>query len=678
MSGDVNKSVILTLKVVADPGNAKVTAATTKSVKDGVAAQVTEFAKATAAAEKESLKQAAAVKRAAEANAKQFDMFSEKATAMSRGASRKIIEVGGAFLQVAQGVATLGILTEETTEGMLRGLVKVQGGFQIVQGLGKSYLDLTEAAHGFAKASEAAAAAQKLLATYTGVQTAATVAGGTAAVGGVAAAGGAAAAGGTATAAGAAAGGTAVAAAATAAKTAMLGVVTAFGAVVAVGGAIALAGQEIGAQLGLWESFTGAITKWHTEAKTGAQVARDLAATEAAVAKSRTEADRRNQRQGAEADRNQQNAGFRGTLSSLAIGASGGTDKEKIEKERANNEKEREIIQRQLADSKGKMAQEEAQAKAGGQYKQKEARTWGSYMMGGAAQREGEGRTWAGYMRGQSADAEVAKRGPKVTVSREGVDRGNQAAAANLEKMAQTDQRRLETARALEASQKEALSAARGQYETAVQTLASEKARHQSALAQFGAMTSGEQAQLARILDKNDKQEKFTKAEIKFLKERNLLNDQTTKQEAEKGDTEVGRRLAEAQGTQGGGLGVAAAQTGADEAYAAMNSASAEVAKTTAEIAKQEAEFVATLQRLKEAMQIVSDASADKAGVQRQDIDAGATEAVGQAGAGVASATVELKDAMVAALDQVEASLREATEAVAARGARGSANRAVS
>jgi len=652
MSADVTKSVILTLKVVADPSNAKVTAATTKSVKDGVAAQVSEFAKATAVVEKESAKQAAAVKRAAEQNAKQFDMFSEKASAMSRGASRKIIEVGGAFLQVAQGVATLGVLSEETTEGMLRGLVKVQGGFQIIQGLGKSYLDLTEAAQGFAKAAEAAASAQKLLATYSGVQTAAAGVSAATAAGGAAAAGGGTAA--------AAASGTAVAAGATAAKTAMLGVVSAFGAVVAVGGAIALAGQEIGAQLGLWESFTGAITKWHTEAKTGAQVARDLAATEAAVAKSRTEADRRNQRQGAEADRNDRNAGFRGTLSSLALGASGGTDKQKVEAEKANLLKEQATIQRQLADAKGKMGQEEAQAKAGSGFKQKEA------------------RTWAGYMGGQSADGEVAKRGPKVTVSREGVDRGNQAAAANLQKMAETDSRRLETARALQNAQKESLSTARGQYETAIQTLAAEKSRHQSALAQVGAMTAGEQAQLARILDKNDKQEKFSKAEIKFLKDRNLLNDQVTEQEAEKGDTAVGRRLAEVQGTQGGGTGVEGAQTAADEAYAAMNSASAEVAKTTAEIAKQEKEFVDTLQRLQEAMQTVSDAAADKAGVQRQDINADSTAAVGQAGDGVASATVELKDAMVAALDKVESSIRDATEAVAARASRGSANSAVS
>jgi len=258
------------------------------------------------------------------------------------------------------------------------------------------------------------------------------------------------------------------------------------------------------------------------------------------------------------------------------------------------------------------------------------------------------------------------------------VDRGNQAAAANLQKMAETDSRRLETARALQNAQKESLSTARGQYETAIQTLAAEKSRHQSALAQVGAMTAGEQAQLARILDKNDKQEKFSKAEIKFLKERNLLNDQVTEQEAEKGDTAVGRRLAEVQGTQGGGTGVEGAQTAADEAYASMNSASAEVAKTTAEIAKQEKEFVGTLQRLQEAMQTVSDAAADKAGVQRQDINADSTAAVGQAGDGVASATVELKDAMVAALDKVEASIRDATEAVAARASRGSANSAVS
>lgn len=116
----------------------------------------------------------------------------ETAAEQSRGHAMRMntafIEAGQGVLQVAKGFGELGILSEKTTEGMVRGFIKVQAGYDVLRGGFEVWKKMTEAADAYRKMTQAAttaevalAAARKATAATNAAQTVATA--GTNAVG---------------------------------------------------------------------------------------------------------------------------------------------------------------------------------------------------------------------------------------------------------------------------------------------------------------------------------------------------------------------------------------------------------------------------------------------------------------------------------------------------------------
>lgn len=660
MADEVTKAVIITLKVVADSGNAKATQATQKMVSDGVAAQVAEYAKATKAAAKEGEKRVADAERAADreaaaalkaysrimrerekqsaaaeraydreaadaqkaysrimrsraAMASAIEGYEAKSEAMTRSSSRKMIEMGSSVLQVGQGIATLGVLSEDTTEKMLKGLIKVQGGFMILQGLGKGYLDLSEAAHGYAEAAKAAAKAQELLATSrvgVGVATGAATAGGAAASAGASAAG--------------AAGGTAVAGAgaglgiAALAKTALGGVAAALTSVYSVGLAVTLVGQEIGAKLGLWESLTGALTGWWKASSNAAESTKKLTAAEAQRARGLAMVAAANERAAAQDAQLRQERGMRETLQAGGRALAGGSDKFQSDKQRGQLQQEIAAEQKRL----------------------------------------------------ESANATQASRTGPLKGATGDVDASQARQLDNLNQLAQLDQRRLENARAIKQQQQETVVAMRDQFRAAMETVQAEKQRHQSEMARFGDKSANEQAEIVRLDQKLTKGEKLTRQEEDFLKAQGMFSKETQAAAAERGKGVKGSESVVKRQTEGTGLGVEKAERAADYAGASLGMAEEEVAKTTMEIARHETAFAETLGRLAEAMDRVAKSAAQKSGAKAGSVTEAGGEEVDAAGQTVASSVEELKTTMVAALDGVDASLRQAIDEIGSRAAR--------
>lgn len=126
--------------------------------------------------------------RAQEKASRAYESAAERQRSMAMQSKMAVAELGEGVTRMGRGIAQLGILSEETTEGLVRGFLKVQGVFDIAAGGIKVYRSITVMVDSYRKSVEAAAVAEKALAAARG---ASAVAGGASAAGaGGAAAGG--------------------------------------------------------------------------------------------------------------------------------------------------------------------------------------------------------------------------------------------------------------------------------------------------------------------------------------------------------------------------------------------------------------------------------------------------------------------------------------------------------
>lgn len=112
----------------------------------------------------------------------------ERQRSAAMAAKMSIAELGEGITRMGRGLATIGILGEESTEKLVRAFLRIQGVFDVVAGGLKVYKSLTVAVESYTKSVEAAAVAERALAVARGQSA---VAGGAslAGAGGVAGAG---------------------------------------------------------------------------------------------------------------------------------------------------------------------------------------------------------------------------------------------------------------------------------------------------------------------------------------------------------------------------------------------------------------------------------------------------------------------------------------------------------
>ncbi|MCL4191289.1 MAG: hypothetical protein KJZ87_06055 [Thermoguttaceae bacterium] len=119
---------------------------------------------------------------------RQAESALERQRSAAMAAKMSIAELGEGITRMGRGLATIGILGEESTEKLVRAFMRVQGVFDVVAGGLKVYKSLTVAVESYTKSVEAAAVAERALAAARGQSA---VAGGAslAGAGGVAGAG---------------------------------------------------------------------------------------------------------------------------------------------------------------------------------------------------------------------------------------------------------------------------------------------------------------------------------------------------------------------------------------------------------------------------------------------------------------------------------------------------------
>ncbi|XZE21815.1 hypothetical protein SH449x_001722 [Pirellulaceae bacterium SH449] len=110
--------------------------------------------------------QIAANLRIGEGHLQRYRDAADKATA---DAGKKFVEAGLNAAQVAKGLATIGLVSEENAEKMLRSLVVIQGTFDVVKGGIKAYTDLSD---GLKKAREAQQLLSRAQTTQAALETA--------------------------------------------------------------------------------------------------------------------------------------------------------------------------------------------------------------------------------------------------------------------------------------------------------------------------------------------------------------------------------------------------------------------------------------------------------------------------------------------------------------------------
>lgn len=99
-----------------------------------------------------------------ERNVRQYESATERQRSLSMQSRMAIAELGEGVNRTLRGFAQLGILSEETTEGLVRGFIKVESVFNILAGGIKVYKSLTVMVDSYTKSVEAAALAERALA----------------------------------------------------------------------------------------------------------------------------------------------------------------------------------------------------------------------------------------------------------------------------------------------------------------------------------------------------------------------------------------------------------------------------------------------------------------------------------------------------------------------------------
>lgn len=661
------------------------------AAKKSADAKVKEEQRASAAAQKaydQQVKEAQAayakILRSQEQNARAYEQQAEKAQEFGRKSAKAGTQVLGSAIGVAEGFAKLGLTSEETTEAMLKGLLQVQGGFQIIRELVMGYDDLKDMIQFATKSLHAQNAAQELLnsTTMKGIvlQKAGAAAAGVGAgkAAGSLATGGAAAAGGTA----AGAGGTAVTTAASGITAAS---VAAGASLVALAALIAYVGQEIGASLGLWESLTGSIVGWRKAAADAAESTRKVEKSERGLELVREMAARRNEQHAAMFGRVREAQSFRSTLTDLRSSLPGVENADDYK--RTQYAKELEASKARLSGLVDQRNREMEVPKGLADNSEKK-RTWGGWMVGQEAQNKGESRTWAGWLAGQE---DPAKKKELMSVNsgfraNKGVEEGQKDVLEQQQRLVEIDRQRYQNSKALAETQRQNLQSLKEQAAESIKLVQAEKQRYQSALATVGALTDGERKRAAAIAAqiKDKGVDSLTKGQIQFAQSKGLFANQIEAKYANKAaSTAEGRAIAEMNArTEKPSASVEAAAMNSEavkaadfarmQASEAVHEAEQQLEQTTRQTNEALADFKRGLLELPKIMQeILKTSGASAPGGNGEDLELGKVE-IGAAGQKLAAATDELATAVVAALDDVEQRTAAAIDKINQRTQRGS------
>lgn len=569
------------------------------------------------------------------ASAKQFGDQSVKSAA----------EGLNSVVKMGRGFAEVGLLSEETTEGMLKGLIRVQAGFDIITGGIDTYIKITEAVRHATKALEAQAAAQAAVNALQsmGARGAVTNAGATAAgaagrVAGTAAAGAVGTAGAAGTATGLAAlgkvlGGTAAAAGGLLAKFVLLPAV------------LAEVIQWFGRLLGFnTESIIGATLGMRSEQKKAAE-------------SDKLSASREKERENRVADINRRNEDA--------------TDADELQRTlRAWQEK----------------LQEAGRDAAGLQGDERDGGTRADILAAIAA---AKGQVDAEA--GKRAEAKAAFKGD----ARAGEDLARTRLTEETEKLLQADQKRVQSLREQQKTQEQQVKTLRDQLAQQEKIIAQEKAAYQSSLAKLGALTKAEQLRAAEIAKKRAGGEELSEADARFLqsvgiggkaadeffanKAKGLGGDATLSGlgegpdkivEAEAERASIAQQLADAEN------GLAETSTALEEAMNLLKESIVALAQTVNDTLKFQQE--PNLKNGEQAKQVDVPAGAQQGAPQNEIAKAGKAQAdqVRQVGAAALESQKEMTDAFLAALDDLKAQNDAAIEAIRARQTRGALNAA--
>lgn len=520
MANSAERDVILRLKVVPDKGaeaavnktiqaiergedragkaSAKRADASQKAADKAAAAAEKAAEKAAIAAEKAAAREAAAAERVSKAAQRERERqareaertYDREATAAQRAYSRIMrsqeqeraqvdsltdqrhaygvaskqagLDAAEGAITAARGFAELGLLSEESTDKLLRKLIAVKAGFDVLQGGFKIWKGLIEWIDATTKATQAAAAAQEILnaAQARGAVTGAAKAGGAAA-----SAAGSAAAG----AAGSAAGTAAVSGGIGAAAAAFKGLGVVLGKV-AVAATAALAINELVAYLGRiagfdWESPTLAFMSWSKASK-------DLEASEERLAKAESD---RAKRQEAIAKKAEDQRAFDALIRSA------------------------EAMQAQMSDLSNAMDE----GTAAGVARRK-------------ADAEGLAGREAGRLGVEQADFRQSQASGGIA-SRAGIESANERVVAAQQRVVDIQREQVKLAQDALRNKQDSVRAAEQEVQVAKKAVAEERARYQTTLARFGALKETEQAELRAIAARVKAGEQISAQEAKFL-----------------------------------------------------------------------------------------------------------------------------------------------------------------
>ncbi len=369
-------------------------------------------------------------------------------------ATKSAAEGAAAVVKIGRGFAEVGLLSEKSTEAMLRGLIKVQAGFDILTGGIDLYVKLSEAIRAATKATQAQAAAQAAVNALNATGGAASA--GKAAAGGIAGAAGAAAVG---------AGGTAAATGTLGTATAGLVAFLAPLAGIAIVATAAIAGLQelvilLGKFAGLNLEWSGSLTGLWKESTKSAASTKKLEDNEKKLANAREMIATKNQR-AVEAD-------------SLSRGVA---------------------ALQQVLDS--------AERATGGGISERKGIVSDIAAAGGAVDAAAAGRR---------AD-KAAGRGDASA----GEDLARQRLVEETQRLLQLDQQRVGVLNDQKSAQEQGLQAAKAAFEQSQKQVKSEQESFQDKLAQFGQLTAAEQNRVKGIADKIGRGEEISRADAKIL-----------------------------------------------------------------------------------------------------------------------------------------------------------------
>ena len=557
---------------------------------------------------------------------------------LQQKATKNAAESLQAIVKMGRGFAELGILSEASSEAMLKGMIRIQAGFDIISGGIDLYVKLQESIRTATKALQAQAAAQAAVNAMSaaGMRNS-TAAAGTAAAGGASRWFGTAAAGAGAAAAGG--GGTAAAGGLMSALGSTLGgLATAAGALLAKFVALPLAAAEV-------IQFFGRLAGFKTESIIGAVLG--MRNEQGKAAKS--------EKDFANAEKRQENA-------------------RNVAKAKDEQSVNADSLVRAINEWGEKLA--EANRTAGGGT---DAQMAASSRNDIAARLQ----TANADVDAERAKREQAKAGHQVD-ARAGEDLARQRQVEMQEQLLEADKRRVQVLREQQKTQQEQVNTLKQQLQQAEKLVATERDQYRSTLARLGALTEAERRKAKEIGTKLEQGGELTEAEARFLQSAGIGGQKSDEYFAKKAQADGGDRTLDALGE--GKSKLAEAEAERDRIARELAEAETNLGETTGSLNDAVQQLRDTILQTVDAVNAALKFQQETKGVpgqapaqvtapaqpnQQQPVD---TAQIDKAAERVAQVQEQLTEAYVAALDRIAEQNAAALDEIRARQTRGALN----